>query len=76
MKEIQKEKDKEIALEKKKEKASDNKKEIAYSTIDYARFKQIMAKKMVKDQSLSELKKAFQILDSDGSGSIDTSEFR
>lgn len=35
-----------------------------------------MAKKMVKDQSLNELKKAFKILDTDGSGSIEASEFR
>ena len=35
-----------------------------------------MAKKMVKDQSLNELKKAFKILDSDGSGSIEAKEFR
>ena len=35
-----------------------------------------MAKKMVKDDSLNALKKAFKILDTDGSGSIDASEFR
>lgn len=67
---------KEIQKEKDKEKAIDKKKEVAYSSIDYARFKQIMAKKMVKDQSLGELKKAFKILDKDGNGSIEASEFR
>lgn len=72
--EIQKEKEKEKALEKKKDQFKQT--DVAYSSIDYPRFKQIMAKKMVKDQSLNELKKAFKILDTDGSGSIEASEFR
>lgn len=52
--EIQKEKVKEKALEKKKD--SDKQKDVSYSTIDYPRFKLIMAKKMVKDDSLNGLK--------------------
>ena len=40
---------KEIVKEKEKEKEKDRKKEVPMSTIDKERFKQLMAKKMVKD---------------------------
>ena len=72
VKQIQKEKDK----QKEANKLNNITKDMHYSFIEFERFKSIMVGKLVQDQSLNDLKAAFKILDTDGSGSIDADEFR
>ena len=72
LKKIQKEKD---AL-KEANKLQNIVKDVHYSYIEFDQYKAIMRDKLLVDQSLSDLKEAFKILDADGSGAIDAEEFR